>query len=432
MKKAHGKQTQDALPSIRLFFSSLAAMVLLAFLPAHVHGVALDGASRSYLQSRESQGGTDYLPGYEYFNFSVRDAVREELSAHFGGWARYDFSQETSENDVQYAFVSYQRKYDNTAVRLGRVMVFEGVATAERVDGISARTDIFGPALGVSAFGGVPAETGIDTPGNDVIYGARLSHRRQDLYEIGISALREEKNEALFRRDIGADLWLKPAGRIEILGRSFYDDLEEAWSEHAYQLVLGPFDKIRLNTDISRYDYSAYLRTATTSALNLNTGLLDENETVLGAGEEIFYAASDTLTVSGHYRLYRYNVAGDASSYGARINYARGKQNAAGLDIQRMDGDEERLQYIQYRLYGSRSIGKAVVAVDLIDISYDENIGGEDHGYTAVLAGAYDLNRSFRLGADVEYLNSPFFEDEVRAFAKIIYTFGSRSGGGVL
>ena len=374
----------------------------------------------------------DLLPGYESFNFSVSDAGREELSAHFGGWARYDFSQETSANDVQYAFVSYQRKYDNSTVRLGRVMVFEGAAAAERVDGIYARTDIFGPALGVSAFGGVPAETGIDTAGNNLIYGVRLHHRLEGVYEIGISGLKEEKNKASFRRDAGVDLWLKPAGKVEILGKSLYDDVENEWSEHAYNLVLGPFDKIRFNTETTRYDYSAYLRTATTSALNSNSGLLDTNETVFSIGEEVSYAASDRLTVFGQFKLYSYNQSGNASSYGARIHYSASKQNAAGLAILRMDGDEDQQQYTQFRVYGARSIGKGTVAVDLIDIAFDENIGDGRHAYSAVLAGAYDLSRSFRIGADVEYLNSPVFNNEVKALAKIIYAFGSKIGGGVL
>jgi hypothetical protein len=431
-KLSYRKQIRDALPSSCRLLPVLAALVLYALFPAGAHAIVLDGASRSYLQTRETQGAADLLPGYEYFNFSVRDAGREELSADFGGWARYDFNQETSANDVQYAYVSYQRKYDNSTVRLGRVMIFEGAAEAERVDGIYARTDILGPALGITAYGGVPAETDIDTPGNNVIYGARLYHRRENVYEIGVSGLKEEKNDGAFRKDFGTDLWLKPAGKIELLGKSLYDDVDKEWSEHAYNLVLGPFDKIRLNTQMSRYDYSAYLRTATTSALNINSGLLDPNETVFTIGEEVSYAASDRLTVYGQYALYAYKQSGNASSYGARVNYSATKQNAAGVSVNRMDGDEDQQRYTQFRVYGARMIGKAVVAVDLIDVALDRNIGGEHHVYSAVLAAAYDLSRSFRIGADVEYVNSPFSSEEVKAFAKIIYMFGPRIGGGGL
>ena len=50
---------------------------------------------------------------------------------------RYDFKQETAKTDLQYGYLSYKRRTDNTVLNFGRVMVFEGVAS-ERVDGLSA------------------------------------------------------------------------------------------------------------------------------------------------------------------------------------------------------------------------------------------------------------------------------------------------------
>jgi hypothetical protein len=388
----------------------------------------VDGRSRSYLQWRESPGGSDLLPGYEYLDLSARDIGSEAFSVHFGGWGRYDFEQENGDTDIQYAYVSYRGRYDNSVVNLGRVMVFEGVA-AERVDGAYARTDLAGN-FGLSAFGGVPVETGIDTPGNDIIFGARLSQEKAGLYRIGVSALREEKNSDDFREEEGLDLWYRPLDYLELLGKSSYDSVDTEWMEHAYSLILGPFNKLRFNTEASRYDYSAYLRTATTSALNFSAGLHDPNETASFLGEEVSYAATDTVTVFANYRYYSYNKAGNASSYGARVNYARAQQGSAGLSVHRMDGDEERLRYTQYRLYGARMIGKIDVAVDLINVAFDEDIGGEDNAYSAALIAVYNLTPSLRVGADVEYLSRPTFDDDVRVFAKIIYRFGFRTGGG--
>ncbi len=406
-----------------------AVLMFLLFLPAAVSAVTIDGSSRSYLQTRESYSSNRLTPGFEYLDLAIGDAAGQDLSIHFGGWARYDFREETGKSDLQYAYVSYKRKYDNSIVNLGRVLVYEGVAEAERVDGGYARTDLMGN-FSISAFGGVPAETGIDLPGNNIIYGGRLAHEMPNLYRIGISGLKEEKDNNDFRKEEGVDLWLRPIDKVELNGRSTYDSVTRGWMEHAYNLVLGPFDKFRLITDASRYDYGAFFRTATTTALQFSPGLLDPNEKARSVGEEVSFAATERLSISANYRFYRYTIAGNASSFGGRINYAVGSGTAAGVSVNRMDGDTERLKYTQFRVYGLQRIGKINIALDLIDVVFDERFAGSRNSYSASLAAAYDLTRSLRVGVDVEYLNNPLVERDLRAFAKIIYRFGVKLGGG--
>jgi hypothetical protein len=132
----------------------------------------------------------------------------ESVSVHLGGWLGLQTDAtpdgKTSDNDLQYGYVSYRAKESNAVVNLGRVMVFEGVAN-ERVDGIYARTDIKG-GFGISAYGGAPVETAADQPGNSTIYGGRLSHQNPGLYTLGLSYLKEEKNSATFRQEEGIDL----------------------------------------------------------------------------------------------------------------------------------------------------------------------------------------------------------------------------------
>ncbi len=407
----------------------LTVLMLFQLLPAVVFAVALEGASRSYLLARESNSSNRLLPGYEYLDLAIGEEAGKDLSIHFGGWTRYDFRQETGKTDLQYAYVSYKRKYDNSIVNLGRVLVYEGVAEAERVDGGYARTDLIGN-FSVSAFGGAPAETGIDLPGNNVIYGGRLSHQMPDVYRIGVSALKEEKNSTDFRKEEGIDLWFRPIDKVELMGRSTYDSVTRGWMEHAYNLVLAPFDKFRLITDASRYDYAAYFRTATSAALQFTPGLLDPNEKACSVGEAVSYAATDRVSVFANYRFYRYSIAGDASSYGGRVHYSAGRDAAAGVSVNRMDGDTERLKYTQFSLYGLRRFGKINLALDFIDVVYDERISGDKNAYSVSLAAAYDLTQSLRLGVNVEYLNNPLTDRDIRAFAKIIYRFGVKLGGG--
>ena len=159
--------------------------LLLLSLPSLSPAVNLSGDSNTYVQSREDADKQKILGTYEYLNFSVHDPGKE-VSFHFGGWLRYDLKTEEfgnkSNSDLQYGYLSYKSASNNAVVNLGRVMVFEGVA-AERVDGMYARTDL-AKGFGVSAFGGNPVETEIDLPGNNVIYGGRLSHQIPGLYRI--------------------------------------------------------------------------------------------------------------------------------------------------------------------------------------------------------------------------------------------------------
>jgi hypothetical protein len=70
------------------------------------------------------------------------------------------------------------------------------------------------------------------------------------------------------------------------------------------------------------------------------------------------------------------------------------------------------------------------IAIDLIDLVFDETASGTDNSYSATLALGYEFTRSLKLGADVEYRTSPLVDREVLFFAKLIYRFGFSIGGG--
>jgi hypothetical protein len=412
-------------------------MVLAAFLilPLASEAVDLTGTSSTYLLSRKSADDNQLLPLYEYLNFAVNNLGKESLSFQFGGSVRYDlnsnevFAKDTN-SDLQYAYLSYRDAGSNALVNLGRVMVFEGVA-AERVDGVYARTDLKGD-FGISAFGGVPVETGIDTAGNNIIYGARLSHQMPGLYRIGVSALKEEKNSEDFRKEEGIDLWLRPVNKVEILGKSNYNAMTKDWMEHTYLLALGPFDKLRLNTTASAINYKDYFTGATTPVFSFQPGVLNPNEKVRILGEEAAYGLTDKVGISVDYKAYSYEITGNAKYYGGNLKYTVATAGGAGLSLHRMDGDTDRLKYNEYRVYGYKKIDKTDIALDVIDVKYDEAINGVSNAYSVSLAAGYDLTEKLKVGADVEYSKNPDFDKDVRAFLKAIYRFdvgyGNRKG----
>jgi len=406
-----------------------ASLLVSLVLPAVSPAVGLSGDSRTYVESRETQDNAKILGGYEYLDFAVQDIGKETISFHTGGWLRYDLGEaesgSRSNSDLQYSYLSFKGKTDNTVVNLGRVMVFEGVA-AERVDGIHARTDLAG-GFGVSGFGGSPVETAIDVPGNDAIYGARLSHKAGDVYRIGVSALKEEKNSLDFRREEGVDVWVRPIDKVDLAGRSSYNDITKGWMEHSYVLMLGPFENLRLDTHASAINYDDYFFRATSSAFTLRSGIIQPGEKVRILGETASYAFTEKALITADYRKFSYDIAGKADYYGGMLKYSAAGAGA-GIGYHRMQGEADTLRYNEYRAYAYKKLGRLDAAVDVIDVEYDVPRSDVKDAYSGTLAAQYALTDAWKLGADVGYSHNPDFDNDIRAFFKILYHFGAKGG----
>ncbi len=420
--------------------TALAVLLLTLYLPGTSGAAAtLSGDSSTYVTSREAADGSKILSGYEYLDFAVKDIGDETISFHTGGWLRYNLNNtdETefgprSDSDLQYSYLSFKSKTDNTMVNLGRVMVFEGVA-AERVDGIYARTDLKG-GFGISAFGGTPVETNINLPGNDVIYGGRLSHQVSDVYRIGLSALKEEKDSSDYRKEEGIDLWVHPMNKVDFSGRSSYNDITHGWMEHTYVLMLGPFSNLRFDTTASWINYDDYFFRVTTSALSLASGIVTPHEKVRILGEAASYGITDALLLTVDYKNFSYdfavpNIVPDhADYYGGMLKYSVAESGGAGLSLHRMDGQIDRFKYNEYRAYGYKKLGKFDITADVIEVAYDNAVNGVKDSYTGTLAAQYDITEAWKVGADVEYSHNPDFDRDVRAFLKLLYHFGPKGG----
>ena len=425
------KKQRGSLVMQIVFFLFLILPVLL-LLPGTSPAVSLSGDSATYVSSRQAADGTRELPLYEYLNFKTENLGSQNITFYFGGWLRYDLNSnevfdKDKNSDLQYAYLSYRSAESNRVLNLGRVMVFEGVA-AERVDGAYARTDLKG-GFGVSAFGGVPVETNINLPGNNSEYGARVSHQIPNLYTIGLSYLKEEKNSQDFREEEGVDLWFRPLNKVEILGKSSYNKITSGWMQHTYNLLLGPFEQLRFNTDYSSINYKDFFTGATSSAFTFQPGgPIDPNEKVSVLGETVSYAFTGGLSASVNYKSYNYDIAGNATYYSGTVRYASEKSWGAGGAIGRMAGDVERLKYKEYRVYGYSKFGKMDATLDYLLVNYDEAINLVHAAYSVTLAAAYELTEKLKIGADVEYSKNPDFDRDVRTFFKLTYNFDYAQG----
>ena len=403
---------------------TLFALIFVVAFSSSSRAFTFSGHSRTYLQSRETVTGDDLTPLYEYLDFKTEGSETGAISFHFAGWARTDLTGRTggtkTNNELQYAYISYQSKKNNALLNAGRLYVFEGVAS-EQIDGLYARSDLrYG--FGLSAYGGSPVETDLDGRGGDSIYGGRVTHQVAGRYIIGLSYLKEENDSAEFREEEGIDLWWRAAAKFEIQGRSWYNAVTSGWMQHNYYLLFGPFSKLKVNVEASQINYEDYFHTTTLSAFQ--TPSLDPNETVQILGGALEYPFTPALSGIIDYKNYDYDIAGGADYYGGRLAYAVSAYTA-GFSIYRMDGSTDRLKYGEYRGYARKTWGKTDATIDLLLVSYDEPINGVENAYTAVGAVGYDFSRRARGVADLEYGRNPDFDNEVKAFVRLVYRFGA-------
>lgn len=394
---------------------------LLALSPGLAAAEDVSGQSSTYLTLREDLFGENVGQLYEYLNLNVGGIKGRDISLHLDGWIRQSVTDEygtsnSFEQELRYGYGRFGSTYGKTRVDAGRVVVFEGVAS-EQIDGAYAR---LGKVLGLAVFGGVPVETDFDDRDGDIVYGARLFRDKPGSYSVGVSYLQEENDSRDFREEMGVDLWFNLFGKANIQGLSSYNGITNDWMEHSYYLSLGPIWDLRVNAEFSYIDYENFFQSATMSAFSFDN--IDRNEKLAMAGVSANYQFTGEVLGSALYRNYQYDVAGSADYFGGELRFLV-TGLAAGASFYRMSGETDDLQYYQYRVFASKRVGMADVTVDLLDVDYDAPINGEDNAFNVVGAVAYALSPKYTVGADVEYSENPFFDEEVKAFLKFIYRF---------
>jgi hypothetical protein len=408
------------------------AALIVSFLlidPAGLFAAEVHSSSRTYLRFRETASGDNLVPLFQYLDFNAENLQDKHISFYAGGWGRVDLGDDSypgeAEGDLQYAYLNYRGPTGNSQVNLGRFYVFEGVAS-EQVDGISLKTDIQG-GIGLSVYGGLPVETDFDNRGSDYVVGGRVSYENIGdsgaLFRIGFSALKEDNDSNDFREEQGVDVWIRPAVWVEVQGRSSYNSISSGWMEHAYYLTLRPSEKLRVSGEATLTDYEHYFQSPT---LSVFTALFqDPNESVQAFGGAVDYTFSSRVAAGFDLKSFSYDIRGSATYFGGRLTCTGPKMLGGGLSVHRMDGESDRLSYDQYRIYAYKKYGKIDVTVDFFDIKYDEKISGEDNALSVSLAGGYDISDKVRLGADFEYAQNPFFDEDLRVLIKFLYQFGS-------
>jgi hypothetical protein len=418
----------------------MGAVVTASFLltkPVIAADYTISGESSTIFRMRTTIDDKNLFPAYEYFRLNMVDN-RSDGSAftfYLGAWGRGDLGDKSSNNrtdgDLQYAFLSYRAPKNNTTVSIGRQFISEGVAT-ERVDGLYMRND-FKYGIGASAFVGnsVITEPSADPDyqGGSLIYGTRVSQSDKKYYTVGLSALKSESgNKNRYREEEGFDIWLHPIQQIDLTGRSTYNSITNGWMENSYDLSIVPMDSLRIVTDFSHINLKDYLANVTTPVFGFNAlnPLWKINEKQTAVGISAAFTGIKNVTVTGDYKFYSYDQSGDASYFGGKASYSLPENFVVGAGIHRMQGDTDKLRYSEFRAFASKKMGHADLTIDEININYDKSINGVRNSYTLTGAVGYELSHKLKVGADVEYSKNPDFDNEVRGLIKVIYTFDTK------
>jgi hypothetical protein len=412
------------------------ACSLLFSVPVTAGAVTLSGESTTILRARETTDKKDLYPLYEYLRLSLLDVGKDgAISFQFGGWGRVDLADRTldryTDGDLQYAYMTYRPNKNNLIVSLGRQFVAEGVAT-ERIDGVYLRSD-FAKGFGVSVFAGSPVVTEPNFKiGGDVVYGVRAFFTLPKYYTIGASFLKDDGSDGRLREEEGIDLWLHPSSQFDVVGRSSYNSITSGWMEHAYTISYAPIKDLKINFDLSSINYADYFyNNSTTSALSLfngTNGMIDPNESVLSLGGSVGYSPIKNLTIVADYKNYNYDILGGADYYGGRIAVTLPCSVYAGLSGHRMDGNNDKLRYNEFRVYASTRIDKLGLTADFFDVDYDRSINDIKNTLVVTASATYDITEQLRISANMDYAKDTEYDNAITGFLKLTYAFEKKFG----
>ena len=423
----------------RITFFFVAFLLLPAFLfpdPSRAADVSFSSKTYFLFYQREIPGNPtqNLAPLYEYLSADAGNLGGTPFSFHFYGWGRQDLGDETGSGkttgELGSAYLQYLHPTGNGEMRLGRFFLTEGAAM-ETMDGIflKARTPV---GLGLSVFGGVPAEATITaTKTGDSIYGGRLFYARPGVAEIGVSYLQEKGNfQGEDRKEIGGDLWLRPARSVELIGRATYNEATRAMAYQRHMVRLTPFASVDLSAGYEEYKYKDYFQTALHPAFQFPS--IDNSDRVRAVFAVLDWEAvkNVTLTLGGKKIRHDKNNPGDATRGELGVRYSfNDHKDAAGLSAASVTADREENAYREYRAFASYSPAKWRFSLDALTQQYKQAISGVKNAYQVVGSAGYRLLDILHLTGDLIYTRSPRFKEDYAGLLRVSLSYGTGAGG---
>lgn len=200
-------------------------------------------ATSLFQLKQDARDGTAYatLPAYTLFSMQQRQlrvARRVDADVVVQSWGRMDGAGRPGDGrflngDVSLAFV--ETRAGPWAGRLGRQLVFDGVARGAHLDGAALTSRAF-LRTGATLFAGVPVVPLLQDHRGRFMAGGRLWWRPTYGSEVGVSALHLLEDGRNAAQHVGVDGRLALASRVTLSGMLRWSTLEGATSA----LVLWP------------------------------------------------------------------------------------------------------------------------------------------------------------------------------------------------
>jgi hypothetical protein len=302
------------------------------------------------------------------------------LSLHVNAWSREDNSRRAQQANLQgalnYGYLQYAAPHNHLHLNIGRQYVSDGVAANARFDGLNLLKR-WGSYFSTTLFGGLPptiAEPNATQEG--FIYGGRLVHHMDDLYQIGLSY----QNGASGDIQAATFLRISWSDHIALHGVSDIDPEARQFREHSYagRLV---YMGLRLDPTYQLFRYAN--RYARDRKENNYFGFLNDGTEIMNiAGSDIHSSHFGRLELGLRGRRYHFEFRDEiAYYYAGLLTYNTQGGSRLVFEAGRMDGETPENSYNIFRghFHWKNPFNlKGFLGVDGLYTAYDELVQGKD------------------------------------------------------
>ena len=421
------------------FFSFFLFSFLLApsFSQAAEYSVSSDTIIRVFERDTADKKDALVNPVYEYLQVDTGNKGEAGVSFHGYGWGRADlgdgdyFSDDT-DGELLYGYLEYAGDWNDLNLRLGRQHIFFGVSN-ESLDGLSGSTDITS-YFSIAAYAGYPValnnENGHD---GDSLVGGRIEHHMGTLYQIGSSYQRVANDGDRAEETLGIDMSFALPGGINLQGHSTRNLETDGWAEHYYDLQFTLSD-FHVQPFFQHFQYEDYFSDGIASA-NPFRYLADTGETLTVFGGDLSWYKSLNWETAFAAKSYDYDIRDESSQFfSGQVTWHKGEDlTQIGAEIGYMHGDTAETNYVLGRTFVFwdlflENLPPFFVSWDLLFVSYDEDINGEDSSlFSSLGVGAKFMNESLSVALTGDYSKDPYFDNDIRGQLVVSYKFGKVS-----
>ncbi|MBI5542926.1 MAG: hypothetical protein HY901_03495 [Deltaproteobacteria bacterium] len=361
----------------------------------------------------------------------IGNPLFQDLSLHVSAWGRVTPAQAPTRlgtaADLDLAFLSGQLFDRRLSLKLGRHVVFGGVARARQIDGASFGLRIV-QGFGMSAYGGLPVFPRFAVGRGDAVVGGRLYYRASIDAEIGASVLQLWDGGATAQQLAGMDLRL--VIRSLTLGASgAWSLIDSRLAEADVAATWQAVDSLQASIGVRRTAPDLFL--SRTSILSVFA-----SETRDGLGGSLSWQPAPNLSLLGEYHCLRFGA--QSGSEGADLPSEGGNEALVRASVLALQGltvgvqgrwlDTPSNGYVEGRIFSQwRILARLSTALDLDAFRFRDPINGHRNSYVASLSATWTFAPSWMATVSGLASVTPYFETRFEGVAKLVYRFSTRT-----